>query len=486
MADDSEKFEFDVEAGKLKRAIEDVHARLFKLYAEMRKLGRSSEQWSEKQYAEMGRMAQQAANYRQELSQLEGRLRGMLGTQQKGIQQNRMYAQSTRDLNVTFLSLGYAIDDFLTVWSMRSDSIEGILAGLGAAANNFSVILAQILPGQTKILAFLPALAVAIGKVGYSFYKTSEDAEGFRKQIEDSIGYVKSLQEEMDRFNMGASKASHEKEQKKADDQLFAEETLKRQLEADRAKAIQAAQDRMRAATGEGGNVFFPGTDEWNRGIKDAAQPFDNKIADVRTRMAIIEDAKQRREEEFRKANEKKALEDAISSTGADKVIMAAIKSKIQAGQNAEKIISWAVHQGGMPQMATNAGQEVMKDLIAKSTKEIFESTAKAEIEKLGPEARKLERMKMEEEDLRNKIDISKRGEPGGFRARRVVTQEMEREREKLQEQITAQQRRADAEEKLTKDGAYLGDKLDFMAELLEKYLRMEGRLGVPLANPAN
>lgn len=476
MADDSEKFEFDVEAGKLKRAIEDVSARLFKLYAEMRKLGRSSEQWSEKQYAEMGQMAQQAAKYRDQMSQLQDRLKSMLGTQQQGIQNNRMYAQSTRDLNVTFLSLGYAIDDFLTVWSMRKDNIEGILAGAGAAANNFSVILAQILPGQTKILAFLPALAVAIAKVGYSFSKTGEDAEDFQKKVEKSVEHLRSLQKELLAFNVGQKRADlDEKKKEDLEQKAFLEKEYEKTLkEKEYERGFEGRFDRR--------NQWSPERRRQEKARID--REYDAKLIEIGHKIQTIDRAINNREQQFILENQRSEIKAAIDGSGVGESLVAVIRKKLSEGQTADSIIKDIRAKPEMAMFDGLAGYEALQDLVREAQGRRFQARFNELEGEKGPQARRLDEMRMQEEDLRNKIDESLRGAPGEQRAPKRVTARLKQELDALQKKITEQERRAEEEEKLTRDGYFLGDKLDRISSLLASYLRESRAAGVPLANP--
>ncbi|NDF12869.1 MAG: hypothetical protein EB060_08690 [Proteobacteria bacterium] len=475
MADNSEKFEFDVETGKLKRAIEDISSKLRMLYKEMSALSKQGGQWSDKQNAEFGQMGQMAAKYKAELANLKQQYDSLLGSQQKGIAQNRMYAQSTRDLNVIFLSLGYAIDDFLTVWSLRSNSIEGILAGAGAAANNFSVILAQILPGQTKILAFLPALAVAVAKVGYSFYKTGEDADEFQKKIEKNVEHMKALNGELLVRNIGQDQFNMV-EQNKAD--IEQKDALQKQywdLVAQKEEALKFKMFDRR-------NTWSPENQAQEK--KNIAFKFDKQLIEIGGKIQTIDRAMIAREQEYKLKYEKRQVEAALQNSGVADALTAVIRKKLREGTNSDDIVRHIRAKPEMSMFDGLAGEDALRELIKEAQAKNFQAKFQELENEKGPQAKELEQMKMKEEDLRNQIDISRKGAPGKFRDPKHVTEELQKKLEDLQARITAKERAVEQEEKLTKDGYFLGDKLDRISDLFEEYLSTGKRAGIPLANP--
>ena len=477
MSTGNEKFEFDVESGKLKKAIDDVHARLKSLYWSMASMGKDSKNWTDAQFAAYGQLGQQVNAYKQQLNSLKNQYAAMMSGM---VQQQRMYAQSTRDLNVIFMSLGYAIDDFLTVWSMRTDSIEGILAGAGAAANNFSVILAQILPGQTKLLAFLPVLAVAVAKVGYSFYKTGEDAELSAEKIQQHYDHVKKLQEEIDAMNAGKEKAAHERRRNEdfAQRDIAARELDKIQAEKNQAMMALARDHARRRDRG----VLMDETAEKEE--RETAKPFDQQIEAVKNRIRIIDQAVNQRDQKFAREADKKTLEQMLRSSGADELIVKAIQGKLKQGQKFFQIQKQIIEEGPLKNAPGDAGIDVFQDLFQAAKNQAMKDQMRKLAEEAGPQTIRLDKMKRREEDLREEIDILKTGRPGEMRAPHHVIQAKQQEMQNLQQRILKQERLAEQEKELSKDGTYIGEKLDRIAELFHDFLLIDQNQGVPLPNP--
>lgn len=198
----SEQMRFDVDGEPLALAIKRVASQLRIVEKEYSSLGKMSKLTTEQMTAEQTRLI---ALYIKDEQQYNKLIQQKIQMAKQSEMTNAIItkgttaaAMSAGKMNMMIGQGAFALDDFMTVAQMTNFSTEGMIAGLRAAANNFSVLLMHINP----LLAVVPSLVTGVGgSLVKAFMNAGEKAESLgdkteriNKLMDEFNKKVKSLQ----------------------------------------------------------------------------------------------------------------------------------------------------------------------------------------------------------------------------------------------------------------------------------------------------
>lgn len=184
MAEDSnsENLVLTADGAKMLKEFERMRAEYTRNENAMRKMARSSKEFTDEQLAAMNRMIPLQKEMRETLDKTRQSLIEMGVIQGKNHKQVLQMTPAMRAWQFASIGVAGAIDDLITVASMQNFSMKGWINGFASAANNLSFVIAMWNPW----VALAPAGIAAILKIGSSFWNMGEDAKNAGKDAKDA------------------------------------------------------------------------------------------------------------------------------------------------------------------------------------------------------------------------------------------------------------------------------------------------------------
>lgn len=240
MSTTNEQMRFDVDGEPLALALKRVSSQLKVIEKEYVSLGKQSGMTSQKMEAEMTRIIGLYVKEEKQFDKLIQQKKMMAAASQTANQVMAAGAVSTAGAlgktNMMIAQATFAMDDFLTVSQLQNYSTEGMVAGLRAAANNFSVLLMNIHP----LLGVVPSLATGIGG---PLIKALSGAGGKAEDLADKTARVNELFDEL---------------QKKAKTLQFGDQMVQNMEEDAKLNAAIQEQAKIQAKADQAARDFKP------------------------------------------------------------------------------------------------------------------------------------------------------------------------------------------------------------------------------------
>lgn len=184
---------------------------------------------------------------------------------------------STR-MNTTIMAGSFAMDDFLTVLQGRGFSGAGVVAGLQAAANNVSMLLAQFNP----MLAIVPAATTALISLAYKLTLAGDNAESAGEKTKRYTQALEDMRRKDEEIRLGSQQARAEREMGQMREVMVA----RKEDVAARIEALKVAEKNLQNAPQVGfGDMYGTGA-----GANDRAA-FEKAVVDRRNELKESMDA---------------------------------------------------------------------------------------------------------------------------------------------------------------------------------------------------
>ena len=236
---------FDIDGTPVQLALAKVASGMKIVEREFVKLSKTSTQSTEETRAAQERLF---AAY----TKLNAEKMRLIQTEKQHIKVQDNVAMSVGRTNQMIGAMAFAVDDFVTIFQLANDPVDGFIRGMRAAANNISVLLLAINP----LYAIIPSLATAIGgPLVKAMFGASDASKQLSADLAENSDKIREMIDEASKLKLAKEEVENDAKVKEMDRIIKDAEVGA----AAKAAALREAEKKAKIAGAGAGNMADAG-----------------------------------------------------------------------------------------------------------------------------------------------------------------------------------------------------------------------------------
>lgn len=236
---------FDIDGTPVQLALAKVASGMKIVEREFVKLSKTSTQSTEETRAAQERLFQAYTKLNAEKMRL-------IQTEKQHIKVQDNVAMSVGRTNQMIGAMAFAVDDFVTIFQLANDPVDGFIRGMRAAANNISVLLLAINP----LYAIIPSLATAIGgPLVKAMFGASDASKQLSADLAENSDKIREMIDEASKLKLAKEEVENDAKVKEMDRIIKDAEVGA----AAKAAALREAEKKAKIAGAGAGNMADAG-----------------------------------------------------------------------------------------------------------------------------------------------------------------------------------------------------------------------------------